>query len=178
MDEDTVSLLILGGLFVTVLSIPLLVTACVAWGNTRKWAVERRQSVKLPLTASKTTGDIEEASESLINEDSDNESDQEFLDEEDEQYYSKKKARKNQEREERQQDLALSVRAKFLKEWKKCWTGPGGNLEERKKEQEFREEEGRRKVAREAVREYLRLQRRKERKAAMKEVLPSYEKQE
>lgn len=91
------------------------------------------------------------------------EDEEDFLDSEDEAYYQAKKDQKRRERDEKASDRLLSTRAKFFKEWKKCWRG-SGSLEQRQKDQELKTEDERRKIAREAVREYLRIQRKKERK--------------
>lgn len=166
MDEDTVAVIFLAGLFLTILTTPLLITGCIAAGNTRKWAAERRRTVLGHGHGNNKTDDVE--ADRLINSthEEESESETEFLDSEDEEFYNTKRQRKMQEREEREADLRLSPRAKFFREWKKTWTGPGGSVEQRKQEQEFKDEESRRKIAREAVREYLRIERRRARKAA------------
>lgn len=166
MDEDTAFAIVISTLFVLLVSSPLLITACIAGAATRKWAVERRKATYgFPHQKGDPEGDR------LVNatgeEDSDSDIDEtDFLDSEDEEYYNLKRQRKLQQREERDADLRLTPRAKFFKEWHKCWAGPGGSVEQRRKEQEFKEQEMHRKIAREAVREYLRIERRKARKAA------------
>jgi predicted ATP-dependent protease len=165
MDEDTLAIVVLAGLFLTILSTPFLITGCIAASSTRKWAAERRRTNLTGRPGSKT--DDIEADARLIDEESDSDAEADFLDSEDEEYYNIKRERKVKEREGREADLRLSMGAKFVKEWKKCWTG-AGSVETRKQEQEFRDEESRRKIAREAVREYLRIERKKARKAARK----------
>lgn len=180
MDEDTAALCILALLFLTILSTPLLITACVALSTTRKWAANQRRPLRLPTTKVNGEGTDLEASEGLIgNKIADEESDDdfeedEFLDAADRRFYAQKQERKLKAQKEREADLRLTFGNKFVKEWKKCWVGSGGSLEERKQEAEFKEEEGRRKVAREAVREVLRLQRRMERRGKAAEGLPRY----
>lgn len=163
MDEDTAFAIVIGTLLVLMISSPLLITGCIAGVATRKWAVERhRASYGLPTKA-------DPEGDRLMNPTDENDSDTEtddFLDSEDEEYYNLKRQRRTQEREEREADLRLTPRAKFFKEWRKCWSGPGGTEEMRRKEREFKEQEQHRKIAREAVREYLRIERRKARKVA------------
>lgn len=89
----------------------------------------------------------------------------EYLDSEDEAYYTAKREQKRKQREDKDIDALLSTRAKFIKEWKACWKGPARTEAERVGEQKFKEQEERRKIAREAVREYIRLERQKARKA-------------
>lgn len=161
MDEDTVAVAVLGTLFLLILASPLIITACIAAGSTRKWAVERRR-----ITHGQSIRSDPEA-DHLVDSADDSEPETEFLDSEDEEYYNTKNQRRTREREERDADLRLSTRAKFFKEWKKCWTGPG-NVEQRKQEQEFKEQEQRRKLAREAVREYVRVERKRTRMLAKK----------
>ena len=160
MDEDTAFAIVIGVLFVLLISSPLLITGCIAGVATRQWTAERRRATYgLPHKA-----DVE--AERLVSsaaDDSDAEAD--FLDSEDEEYYNLQRQQRIQEREEREADLRLSTRAKFFKEWRKCWSGPGTE-EQRRKEREFKEQEQHRKIAREAVREYLRVERKKARKAA------------
>merc|ERR1711939_1142740 len=163
MDEDTVALAILGTIFVFIISSPLLITACIAAATTRKWAAERRRA-----TCGRTGKYDTESSRLIDSAEDDSEPETEFLDSEDEEYYNVKQQRRIQDREEREADMRLTTRAKFFREWKKCWTGPG-TPEKRKKDQEFKEQEQHRKIAREAVREYLRIERKRARQATHQE---------
>ena len=143
---------------------PLSITACIAAASTRRWQKEKTSRSKV--------GAFDAESNPLVDEsDSD---DEEFLDSEDEEYYQTKQDDKRKVREETEADWQLTPRAKFLKEWKKIWTGSNNVVNQHKKEQE----DERRKIAREAVREYLRIERKKARKAATKKQelmeLPSY----
>jgi biopolymer transport protein ExbB/TolQ len=148
MDADILFMfLFFAGLITFVLSIPASITACIAWSNTKKWNKEKLQ-----------ISDIEEAGRLV--EESDEE---DYLDEEDEAFHQLKAEQKRVEQEEREADLQLTTTQKFLKEWKKCWNGVGSERVQR--EREIKEGEERRKIAREAVREYLRIERRRARKA-------------
>lgn len=160
MDEDTVAIVILATIFVFLLSSPLLLTGCIAAFATRKWALKRHNAA-YGLT---DKADVE-ADRLVDSAEDDSDPETEFLDSEDEEYYNLRRQARTREREEREADLRLSTRAKFFKEWKKCWGG-AGTVEQRKKDQEFKEQEQHRKIAREAVREYLRIERKKARKAA------------
>lgn len=168
MGEDSVFMICFGLFLVVVLSLPLSLSACIAASRTRTWAKEKTGRNYTQLSSS----DLE--ADPLV--DSDAEDD--FLDAEDEEYYNAKRQQKQRERDEEQADRALSTRAKFFKEWAKCWKGP--NPEQRRlQEQELKAQDERRKIAREAVREYLRIERRKARKAALKQggdnmELPTY----
>lgn len=169
MDEDIVLGLFVLGFFLFVLTTPLWVTACIAAAATRSWSKEKARRARGGL------GSIE--ADRLV-EEGDDDTDEDFLDSEDEEYYNAKREQKREEREGKEADWLLTPGAKFRKEWKKCWkVGNKANLD---KERELREQDERRKIAREAVREYLRLQRRKARKALSKSEtsseLPSYNK--
>jgi len=166
MDEDIVFGILLFIFFFACLTLPLSITACLAASATRKWSKEKARYAQ--------TG-VEEA-DPLVK-DSESE-DEEILDSEDEEYYNAKREQKRREREEKLADWQLSTRAKFGKEWKKCWCGPAGNKDQLAREKELKEQEDRKKIAREAVREYIRGERRKARKTerAGEMELPSYKK--
>jgi biopolymer transport protein ExbB/TolQ len=149
MDADILFMsLFFAGLITFILSIPASITACIAWSNTKKWNREKNQ-----------TSDTEEAAR-LVDEPDD---EQDFIDEEDEAFHRAKDEQKRVEREEREADLQITTTQKFFKEWKKIWNGVGAERVQR--EREIKEGDERRKIAREAVREYLRIERRRARKA-------------
>jgi len=158
MDEDTVFGILLLIFFLAILTLPLSITACIAAATTRKWSKEKQRR------AHNGTEGAEEANRLVEDSDSENE-DEEFLDSEDEQYYRAKREQKHRERDEKEADWQLSTNGKFCKEWKRCWTGPAGSKEQLAKERELKEQDERRKIAREAVREYLRIERKKARRA-------------
>lgn len=166
MDEDTVFGIFVCGFFLFFVTSPLWITACIAAAATRHWSKEKIRRAKGGIASSEANPLVEEP-------DSDQEED--FLDSEDEEYYTAKRDQKAKEREEKERDWTLSPRAKFFKEWKKCWKT--GSKDQLIKERELREQDERRKIAREAVREYLRIERRRARKAVSKSEtseLPTY----
>jgi signal transduction histidine kinase len=173
MDEETVFGLLVFLFFLTILTLPLSITACIAASTTRRWSKEKARRFR--------QGTLE--AEPFV-EDSDSElADEDILDSEDEEYYTAKREQKQKEREERQKDWQLTAKQKFFKEYKKCWTGPAGGRDQLAKEKEMKDQEERRKIAREAVREYLRLERKRARKGQMAKKegadameLPSYKK--
>ena len=141
-----------------VFTLPLSITACIAASVTRKWSKGK---------ARRARGGIEggEEADNLI-EDSDSEHEDDFLDSEDEEFYRAKREAKRKEREEKEADWQLSTKRKFFKSWKAVWTGPAGGKAQVLAELGVKDQDERRKIAREAVREYLRLERKKARKAA------------
>ncbi|KAK5190149.1 Ribosomal lysine N-methyltransferase 4 [Exophiala xenobiotica] len=167
MGEDTILGLCFLAFFLSILTSPLWITACIAAAVTRKWSKEKTRRVH---------NDIEGVEADRLVEDSESGNEEEFLDSEDEDYYRAQQDRKREERQEQEADLLLSTRAKFFKEWKKCWST--GDKIQLAKERELKEQDERRKIAREAVREYLRIERRKARMAGTKSEagmeLPSY----
>ncbi|KPI44135.1 uncharacterized protein AB675_6139 [Cyphellophora attinorum] len=163
-DEDTVLAVFFIGFLAFAFTLPCTITACIAASRTRAWNKDKRarngrRYGLLPQQAS-MTADPEAALESES--DSDHESD--YLDSEDERNAVSKREQKKKAIEERDADLLLSTSAKFIKEWKSVWRGPGG-IEKVRQEAEAKAEVERRKIAREAVREYLRMERKKARKA-------------
>jgi signal transduction histidine kinase len=162
MDEDVAFGIFFVIFLLVVLTLPLSITACVAASATRKWSKEKTHRVQSGIA-------LEESDFLVSDADSDNDPD-DCLDSEDEEYYSARREQKRREQEEKITDQQLSTREKFFKEWKKCWRGPPGTKEQLTRERELKETEERRKIAREAVREYLRMERRKERKARQEQV--------
>ncbi|EXJ64453.1 hypothetical protein A1O7_00789 [Cladophialophora yegresii CBS 114405] len=155
MDEDVVFGIFFVIFLLFVFTLPLSLTACIAASATRKWSKEKARRSQSGLA-------FEE--ECLV---SDAESDcdpEDYLDSEDEEYYNARREQKRREQEEKIADRQLSTSGKFFKEWKKCWKGPSGTKEQLAKERELKETAERRLIAREAVREYMRMERRKERK--------------
>ena len=165
MDEEIILGICFLVLFLSILTSPLWITACIAAAATRKWSKEKTR---------RAHNDIEGVESDRLVEPSESENEEDFLDSEDEDYYRAEQDRKREERQEQEADLLLSTRAKFFKEWKKCWKS--GDKTQLAKEREAQDE--RRKIAREAVREYLRIQRRKARMTRTKSEaaieLPSY----
>ncbi|KAJ9608736.1 hypothetical protein H2200_006507 [Cladophialophora chaetospira] len=170
MDEDVAFGIFFVVFLLFVFTLPLSITGCIAASATRKWSKEKARRYH--------SGIVLEEADHLV-EDSDVEED-EPLDSEDEEYYNAKREQKRREREETLLDQQLTTRGKFFKEWKKCWSGPAGGREQLAKEKELKDTEERRKIAREAVREYLRLERKKARRSQSKKheesgmELPSY----
>ncbi|KIW73093.1 hypothetical protein PV04_01237 [Phialophora macrospora] len=157
MDEDVAFGIFFFIFLLIILTLPLSITACIAASATRKWSKEKARRFQ--------SGIPHEESDCLVS-DIDSDCDPEdYLDSEDEEYYSARREQKRRQQEEKVADRQLSTWGKFFKEWKKCWRGPPGTKEQLAKERELRETEERRKIARQAVREYLRMERRKERKA-------------
>lgn len=168
MDEDTVVGIFFIGFLLFVFSLPVSLTACVAASKTRKWAKSKTNTRARANGIILTCADVVRVENEPLVEESDSEAEDseiEYLDSEDEAYHRAKREQKRKQREEKEADALLSTRAKFIKEWKACWKGPARTEAERVGEQKFKEQEERRKIAREAVREYLRLERKKARKA-------------
>lgn len=157
MDEDTVFGLLILFLFLFIFTLPLSITACIAATATRKWSQEKARRSKSGFQGTEEANPLVDSSDS--------EPDVEFLDSEDEAYVRDKRDQKRREREETEADWRLTARSKFFKEWKKCWRGGEGTKEQLAKDRELKEQDERRKIAREAVREYLRVERKKARKA-------------
>ena len=145
MDEEIILGICFLVLFLSILTSPLWITACIAAAATRKWSKEKTR---------RAHNDIEGVESDRLVEPSESENEEDFLDSEDEDYYRAKQDRKREERQEREADLLLGTRAKFFKEWKKCWKT--GDKTQLAKERELKEQDERRKIAMEAVREYLR----------------------
>lgn len=157
MDEDIIVGMVILFLFLFVFTLPLSITACVAAANTRKWSQEKARRSQSGFQGTEEANPLVDSSDS--------EPDDEFLDSEDEAYTRDKRDQKRREREETEADWRLTTRCKFFKEWKKCWKGGEGTKEQLAKDRELKEQDERRKIAREAVREYLRVERKKARKA-------------
>ncbi|OCT53925.1 hypothetical protein CLCR_10878 [Cladophialophora carrionii] len=156
MDEDVAFGIFFVIFLLFVFTLPLSLTACIAASATRKWSKEKARQSRSGVSL--------EESECLV---SDSESDcdpEDYLDSEDEEYYNARREHKHREQEEKIADRQLSTSGKFFKEWKRCWRGPAGTKEQLAKERELKETAERRLIARQAVREYLRMERRKERK--------------
>ncbi|KEF60617.1 uncharacterized protein A1O9_02178 [Exophiala aquamarina CBS 119918] len=166
MDEELIFWFFVSLFFVSVFTLPLSITACVAASATRRWAKDKSKAKARFYSAT----DADAESNPLVEEsDSEAEDEIEYLDSEDEEYHLAKREQKLMAREAKEAELLLSTQAKFLKEWKQCWTGPTRTEQQRMKERELKEEEDRRKLAREAVREYLRMERKKASKAQKQE---------
>ena len=149
-----------GSLLVSIVTLPFTITACIALNNTSKWSKANRQSLRVHKFSPIPQKEDLEANAS----DSDSEPDAEdILDSEDEAYYAARRSRKQAERDEKDADTGLTFGAKFRKEYKKCWRGSG--MEKVREAQKVTEESERRKIAKDAVREYIRMQRKRERKA-------------
>jgi signal transduction histidine kinase len=155
--DVVIFLLVLFGILLFALSIPISITACVAASSTRHWKKEKARRAQIGT---------EEAEQLVNHEDSEDFDDDDFVDSEDEDYFRTKAEQQRKLREEQALDWQLSTSKKFLKEWKKCWTGSSGVLADQAREKELKEQDERRKIAREAVREYLRIQKKKARKSA------------
>jgi hypothetical protein len=174
MDDSIAGLVIVLIFLSPVLLIPCCIPCWIATSKTRSWAKEKRRLHERrygPLPQ-KENNDPEAA----LSDSESEESESDYLDSEDERYAATKREEKAKAREEKEADMALSVKAKFWKEYKLGFKGT--SPEKVKLEAEAKAEAERKKIAREAVREYVREERRKvrkARKAAEQEVeLPAY----
>ncbi|KAJ9656695.1 hypothetical protein H2198_004814 [Neophaeococcomyces mojaviensis] len=161
--EDIIALFVFSSILCMPFILVLSITGCIAYSNTRTWQKEKARRLhdaesRDPLV-SKSQSSFEEI--------------EDFLDSEDEAEYREKQ----EEEAEEEAEWKLTTKQKFNKEFKKCWTGKA----KAEKEREKKEKEERRKIAKEVVREMMRLEKKRSKKLQLgvagsveDAVLPSY----
>lgn len=147
MEEEVSVILVLLGFLFAFLAIPFLlicsIQTCVAYSRTRKW-----QKAKAKAQADSP---LPESANLVASTDADSESELDPEDSGDEAVL--------QQREEERNDLTLTFRQKFRKEFGRAMKGDQKLVEREKKLNERKE---RRRLAKEVAREMVRMERRKQ----------------